>query len=175
MGSSLGDAVIRDAEVDDAPVLAQAERDIAQVPGRLASQPEELEDRAFREKITRLNQHESGKYLVIEFDGQLVGHGLLDPLQLAVTAHVVTLSMAIHEGFQGMGFGKKLLSHLVAWSISHERVEKIELNVRSSNLAAISLYMALGFQEEGRKLKRLKYGPGQYLDDVQMGCWVGPI
>jgi ribosomal protein S18 acetylase RimI-like enzyme len=53
-------------------------------------------------------------------------------------------------------------------------VERIELRVRSSNTAAIELYRKLGFAEEGRFIRRLKIGPGTYLDDIAMALWVGP-
>jgi hypothetical protein len=46
------------------------------------------------------------------------------------------------------------------------------LQVRSSNTLAIKLYESLGFAEEGRKTKRLKYGPDDYQDDVYMALWV---
>lgn len=165
---------IRLATSEDAPILAAAEREIALIPGRLASRPEELKDDVFRDKIIALSQSDSGTYLVLEEDSEVVGHGILDPLKLAVTAHVVVLTLAIHEGHQGKGHGQFLMEHLIAWARANARVEKIELQVRSSNFKAIELYRKLGFAEEGRKLKRLKYGPDQYLDDVYMGLWVGP-
>ena len=55
---------------------------------------------------------------------------------------------------------------------SNPRVEKIELNVRSSNEAAMAVYRALGFVEEGRMTKRIKVAPGDYRDDVYMALWV---
>lgn len=165
---------IRDARVEDAPHLAEAQRLIARTPGRLASTPSELRDEIFRERITRLHGSESGKFIVLEANGEVVGHALLDPLKLAVTSHVVDLTIAVHEGFQGMGFGKRLLSHLIGRARSSPKVERIELRVRSSNTRAIALYKKLGFTEEGRMFRRLKIGPGCYLDDIVMALWVGP-
>lgn len=166
--------VIRKARPEEAPALAEAERVIARTPGQLASRPEELKDEDFRQKILALNQSETGLYVVAEHNGILVGHAILDPLKLAVTAHVVVLTIAIHEGYQGRGFGKKLMAHLVAWARANPKIDKFELQVRSSNERAISLYKSLGFVEEGRKTRRLKYGPESYLDDIYMALWVGP-
>ena len=73
-----------------------------------------------------------------------------------------------------MGFGKMLLSHLLQWARSNPKVERVELRVRASNTRAIELYRKLGFIEEGRMIKRLKIGPGNYLDDISMAIWVGP-
>ena len=91
-----------------------------------------------------------------------------------MTSHVVELTMAVHEGYQGRGIGKKLLSHLIDWARSNPKVERIELRVRSSNTNAIELYKKMGFVQEGRMIKRLKIGPDRYLDDFAMALWVGP-
>ena len=164
---------IRKAVPEDASTLAAAEREIAQIPGRLASRPEELKDENFHKKIAALAENESAIYAVIEENGAIVGHGLLEPHCLAVTEHVVILTLAIHEGHQGKGLGRLLMLHLIDWAKANAKIEKIELQVRSSNLNAIKLYQSLGFVEEGRKIKRLKLGPGQYLDDIYMALWVG--
>ena len=174
MATPLGNVQIRDARVEDAPILAEAQRVIARIPGRLASVPSELKDEIFRERISRLNDIECGKFIVIEASGELVGHALLDPLKLAVTSHVVDLTIAVHEGFQRMGLGEKLLSHLIRWARANPKIERMELRARAANTGAIALYKKLGFVEEGRMIKRLKTGPGSYLDDVVMALWVGP-
>lgn len=174
MTTPLSNIQIRDARVEDAGCLAEAQRVIARIPGRLASVPSELKDELFRERILRLNDREYGKFIVIEANGEIVGHALLEPLKLAVTSHVVDLTIAVHEGFQGMGLGEKLLSHLIQWARANPKVDRVELRVRASNQRAVALYQKLGFVEEGRMIKRLKIGPGSYLDDLIMALWVGP-
>jgi len=164
---------IRKAKPEDAALLAEAEREIAKIPGRLAPRPEELKDENVREKISSLSQNDSGIYLVLEKNGSILGHAFLEAHKLAVTAHVVFLTIAIHEGHQGIGLGKILMQELIEWAKSQEKIEKLELQVRSSNTRAIRLYESLGFIEEGRKTKRLKYGINDYQDDIYMALWVG--
>lgn len=164
--------VIRRARVEDAPALAEAERRIARTPGFLVSRPHELTDPKFAEKIAELGASENGCYLVATHDGALVGHALFDPLGLEAVRHVVFLTLAVHPGWQGRGVGKALLGELVAWARSAPAVEKIELNVRAGNAVALALYRRAGFEEEGRKKRRVKVGPGQYIDDILMGLWV---
>ena len=167
---------IRRARQEEAPLLAAAERAIASVPGTLASRPEEIDDAAVRNKILDLDLDDRGRgiYLVAEQAGTVVGHAFLEPLSLAATSHVVRLTIAVHEGHQRQGVGRALMNELLSWAQSNPRVEKVELQVRSSNERAITLYRALGFDEEGRKTRRLKLGPSEYLDDVYMALWVGP-
>jgi ribosomal protein S18 acetylase RimI-like enzyme len=164
---------IRTARPEDAPVLAAAEREIAVVPGRLASRPDELVEAAFCNSIVALQDRSRGVYLVAEHAGTIVGHALLDPLPLAVTSHVVRLTIAVHEGHQRQGVGRALMNELLSWARSNPNIEKVELQVRSTNAPALALYRSLGFIEEGRKTRRLKIAPDQYLDDIYMALWVG--
>jgi ribosomal protein S18 acetylase RimI-like enzyme len=166
--------LIRKARREDASVLAAAERAIASVPGMLASRPDEIEDDAVREMIFDLNDRGRGNYLVAEHAGAVIGHAFLESLSLAATSHVVRLTITVHEGHQRRGVGRALMNELLRWARSNPDVEKVELQVRSSNDRAIALYRSLGFVEEGRKTRRLKIGPNEYLDDVYMALWVGP-
>src|SRR5277367_2368912 len=157
---------IRKARRDDAPLLAAAERAIASVPGQLASRPGEIDDDTVRMTIFELNDRGRGNYLVAERAGAVVGHAFLEPLPLAATSHVVRLTIAVHEGHQRRGVGRALMNELLRWARSTPHLEKVELQVRSSNDRAIALYRSLGFVVEGRKTRRLKIAPNEYLDDV---------
>lgn len=73
---------IRQAQIEDAPILAEAERAIAAKPGLLASRPNELKTESFQAKIKLLSTIPNGKYIVAEDGIQVVGHALLDPMGL---------------------------------------------------------------------------------------------
>ena len=75
---------------------------------------------------------------------QNVGHGILSVA--AGESHL--LNVCVHPDFQGHGFGRILVEHLL------ERARKgqastIFLEVRPSNVAACELYDKLGFNEVG--------------------------
>lgn len=165
---------LRSAVPDDAGVIAAALRAIAVTPGMLASRPEEIRDVDIAGKIAGVAVGGAGVFLVAEEGGALVGHGLLQAYRLAVTGHVVELTLAVHVGHQGRGVGRRLMRALIDWARAHPDVEKIELRVRAVNERAIGLYRSLGFVEEGRFVRRIKLGPHAYVDDVAMALWVGP-
>lgn len=156
------------AKVEDAHSIAEAERQIAQKPGFLCSQPSELTDENVANTILSFLKNKTGVYLVAQSEDQLVGHAFLEINPLQSLRHVANLNIAVHLGWQGKGIGKKLLQKVIEEAKSSLLIEKIQLYVRASNVAAISLYKKMGFQEEGILKNRVKVS-GYYLDDIIMG------
>ena len=76
----------------------------------------------------------------------LIGIGCL--WAILEEAHIIML--AIHPSFQRQGLGQDLLLALLK-SACERQLERATLEVRDSNLAAISLYQKFGFQEAGRR------------------------
>lgn len=163
---------IRGAKVEDAQELVSAEKKIAETPGFLVSRPHELSESTFRIKIEYLSRVQNGIYVVAESEGKIVAHAMLDPMGLEAIQHGVRLNIVVHQGFEEKGIGKLLLAHLIDWAKLAPMVEKIELNVRASNLRAIRLYQKLGFHFESRIRNRVKCPDGTYIDDLEMGLFV---
>jgi len=76
----------------------------------------------------------------------LIGIGCL--WAILEEAHITIL--AIHPRFQGQGLGQALLWALLK-KAHHRPLERATLEVRDSNLAAVSLYKKFGFKEAGRR------------------------
>lgn len=159
--------VIREARIEDASAILEAERAIAKVPGYFCSDPSELILENVLHAISTFRSNE-GIYLVAETDGALIGHAFLEPQRLQSLRHVADLNIAVHLDWQKKGVGTKLLKQIIEWAKKSEVLRKIQLNVRASNLFAISLYNKMGFQEEGRLKNRVKVKDA-YLDDIIMG------
>ena len=153
--------VIRKAVVEDAANLVSAEQETARTPGLLVSRPHELTRVAFEQKIVELGP--SGRYVVAEKDGKIVGHALLEPMGLQAIAHVFRLTIVVHPGYLGEGIGTALMRDLLDWAEQTPRVGKIELLVRATRL-----YSKLGFVEEGRFRKRVRLPDGSFVDDISM-------
>lgn len=157
---------IRKAEVKDAYVILTASQEIAKIPGYFCSLPNELSKQDIVKRIKTLS--ENGLYIVAELDGKIIGHAFLQPLHLKSICHVGQLTIGVHQGWQEKGIGTLLIQKLIEWARQSKSIEKIELNVRSTNSRAIALYKKMGFVEEGRLKNRIKIDTGHYLDDILM-------
>ncbi len=162
-------ATIRDARSSDAPALCEAERAIVrEFDGLLVSEPVELTAQAFVERIGMQAKGRT-KMLVAELSGNLLGHASLYPMGLRKVAHVLRLDMCVHLGHWGQGHGTRLLAELLAWARQNPAAHKVELLVRSTNVAAIALYERAGFLHEGRFKDRVRLRDGRFIDDLGMG------
>lgn len=159
--------LIRQAKIEDANAIVEAEREIAKEPGYLCSQPSELKLENVINTISAFRDG-SGVYLVAEFNGRLVGHAFLVSQHLQSLCHVADLNIAVHKGWQKQGIGTKLLHHIITWAKESKFIRKIQLNVRATNSSAVSLYKKMGFEEEGRLKNRVKV-KDDYIDDIIMG------
>lgn len=159
---------IRKARPQDAPLLAETEKIIAEEPGFLCSNPEELDPKIFRQTIEQLGTGEQGVYFVAEEQEKIAGHGYLLKLPLKNLSHVAQLTIALHPDWQGKGVGMLLMEALITWAEHDPTLEKIELNVRATNIRALKLYKKWGFRLEGFLTRHLKTKSG-YIDDLVMG------
>lgn len=85
-------------------------------------------------------ENEFSSLYVLEINGEVIGYSGL--YQLFERAEILTL--AVSKKYQGKGYGKMLLQHLIDEAIKNES-EVISLEVRVSNKVAINLYEKFGF------------------------------
>ncbi len=62
---------------------------------------------------------------------------------------------------------------LLKWATAEPLIEKVCLEVFTTNIGAIRLYRKLGFVEEGLRPKDIKFGPERYVDTLTMYKFVG--
>ena len=82
--------------------------------------------------------------LVLEIGGILSGYAIMSVA--AGEAHI--LNLCIHPEYQRSGYGRRLLNALLV-NADEVGVERVFLEVRPSNGAAIKLYRAAGFEQIG--------------------------
>lgn len=86
-------------------------------------------------------------------------------------SHRGGLGMGIIPEYRGRGIGSQLLST----TLDHAEkfgLEKVELNVYTSNTAAVALYKKFGFEEEGL-IKKYRKLDGRYFDCIAMAKFFG--
>ncbi len=83
---------------------------------------------------------------VVEFNGQVVGYGILSAA--AGEAHI--LNLCVDPDYQRRGIGRRMLAWLVTAS-QQLGAERLILEVRESNQHAAAMYLAAGFEQIGRR------------------------
>lgn len=75
-------------------------------------------------------------------------------------------NIAVQESFRCQGLGKLLLLHVLEWSLQNN-FEKVLLEVREGNKAALALYASTGFTLIGR---RRRYYRDNGEDALVLSC-----
>lgn len=79
---------------------------------------------------------------VLESDGEIVGYALM--MMVLDEAHLLNISVA--KAYQKRGLGRLLLEHMIRIA-REKKAANMFLEVRQSNVSAISLYENIGFNE----------------------------
>jgi len=118
----------------------------------------------------RVRPNDASANLVAVAGGEVIGSLGISREDHPVTRHVASLGMMVAPAWRRRGAGSALMREAIAWA-RHAGVEKLELSVYPGNDAAIGLYRAFGFEEEGRLRGHSRKRIG-YLDEILMGLWL---
>lgn len=108
-------------------------------------------------------------YYAINND-RVVGWCDVFPIENPRQSHRGGLGMGLIPEFRGQGLGSKLLKAV----LDHAKnfgLEKVELNVYTSNSPAVALYRKFGFEQEGL-IKKYRKLDGQYFDCLVMAKYL---
>lgn len=115
------------------------------------------------EKIFMQSTGRGYRWRQLLYQGQISGFSLTQQIADELTLH----NIAVAPQKQGLGLGKQLLSDVLAYAEQGQLT--VFLEVRQSNLTAIALYTAAGFETVGR---RPDYYPcEQGYEDALLMCW----
>ncbi|NWK57422.1 GNAT family N-acetyltransferase [Verrucomicrobiaceae bacterium N1E253] len=119
-----------------------------------------------RDFVREIIQKGWSQYYAVS-DDRVVGWCDITRYERAGLGHVGHLGMGVIQEFRGKGIGRKLLQVTLDDAFA-KGVERVELEVFSSNARARALYLDMGFEWEGCK-KRGRCHDGEYEDIVIMG------
>lgn len=107
-----------------------------------------------------INYNRFGRYFVVEIDKKIVGY--IGSWFLGDLIHITTV--AVDPEYRRRGIGEMLMNFIIDMG-KGEKVKKVVLEVRVSNLVAQKLYEKLGFKIE--KIKK-EYYPDNKEDAYYM-------
>jgi RimJ/RimL family protein N-acetyltransferase len=110
--------------------------------------------------------------LVGEIAGEIVALLDCDAPPRRRLAHTAEVGISVAAAWREQGIGRLLLGAALSWARAHPQIEKVWLTVIATNARAIHLYAALGFRDEGRAQRAIKFEDGTYADMLQMYQWV---
>ena len=110
--------------------------------------------------------------LVADVAGEIVGLLDCDAPPRRRLAHTAELGISVAAAWREQGIGRLLIEAALDWARAHPHLERVWLTVIASNARALHLYVALGFREEGRAERAVKFEDGTYADLVYMFHWV---
>ena len=103
----------------------------------------------------------------LESDSELIAFAIVSK----VLEEAELLNFVVEPRFQGRGVGTCLLQHVLERLRSEEKLERFYLEVRESNIPALSLYQAAGFAEVG--IRKAYYpAPGGREDAILMAMQI---
>lgn len=150
---------VRAAAEGDARAMAELFAAVAAERTGIATEPPvDVEERA-----AQFARTVSGS-LVAVADDQVIGI-----IHVEVSRHGFgDLGMLVQRDWRGRGVGSALLREAIEWARG-QGLHKLCLEVFAHNEAAIGLYRACGFVEEGRRPGQYRRASGEQWDAVIMG------
>lgn len=101
--------------------------------------------------------------LVVEDQGRILGQLGLMLYDNPRRRHVANLGLGVCESARGKGVARALMLAAEELAFNWLAVQRIEIEVYTDNLKAISLYQSLGYEHEGTA-KGYAFRGGEYVD-----------
>ena len=114
----------------------------------------------------RLNWGRKGVWLVAELGGDLVGQLTCDRAGRPSMAHTAEFGITVAARARGQGVGRAMLETLETWT-DEVGVTRIGLGVFADNARARALYEHLGYVQEGRERRMIRFPEGD-VDIIRM-------
>ena len=162
--------LLRCPEESDAEMLLEYLKATSAQTPYMIREPEEVRT-SVEEEVAFIRKNREGPralMLLAFVDGTLAGSCSFAPAsERNRMLHRCTVGISLYREFWNMGIGTALMGEILA-SARTAGFEQAELEVVSTNEAAIGLYKKLGFQATGTLPRAFKYKDGTYADFLFM-------
>lgn len=161
---------LRTGNINDAEAVLELEKEVLLENEFMISVIEEFEETSeqLRSWIQKILENEREQLIVAEISGEVVGLIVFRSKNTKRLSHTGSFTAMIKKEYRNQGIGKLLIKELLNWAEQNPLIEKVSLGVLSTNQRAIELYKSMGFVEEGRKIKEVKFSKDLYVDDILM-------
>ena len=161
---------LRTGNINDAEAVLDLEKEILSENDFMISVIEEFEETSeqLRSWIQKILENEREQLIVAEINGEVVGLIVFRSKSSKRLSHTGSFTAMVKKEYRNQGIGKLLIKELLNWAEQNPLIEKVSLGVLSTNQRAIELYKSMGFVEEGRKIKEVKFSKDLYVDDILM-------
>ncbi|AMW99280.1 GNAT family N-acetyltransferase [Rummeliibacillus stabekisii] len=161
---------LRKGNINDAKKVLELQKEVLLESEFMISVIEEYEETSeqIRNWIEKILENEREKLIVAESKGQIVGLIVFRSKSNKRISHTGSFTAMVKKEYRNQGIGKLLIKELLKWAEHNPLIEKVSLGVLSTNQRAIELYKSMGFVEEGRKIKEVKFSDDLYVDDILM-------
>jgi RimJ/RimL family protein N-acetyltransferase len=163
---------IRSPMTEDTSKVAEYSKKIFEDDRFFLTTAEEARERHTVEKvqdyIQKVCADPNQVMIVTEVDSCIVSMSHIECGGNKRTRHVGQMGLSILPNWRGIGLGTAILQAMIDWAAANPVIEKLTLGVWAANKTAIGLYEKMGFVEEGRKVREVKFADGSYDDMVCM-------
>jgi ribosomal protein S18 acetylase RimI-like enzyme len=161
---------LRTGNINDAEAVLELEKEVLAENEFMISVIEEFEETPAQKRswIQKILENEREHIIVAEVNGEVVGLIVFRSKSTKRLSHTGSFTAMVKKEYRNQGIGKLLIKELLNWAEQNPLIEKVSLGVLSTNQRAIELYKSMGFTEEGRKMKEVKFSEDLYVDDILM-------
>ena len=104
-------------------------------------------------------------YYIVHLNGSKIGYFRLS--NYSKENNTMYIGMDLHKDYRGKGLAYQSYIKFIPYIFNLYNLNKLSLEVLSTNIPAYKLYKKLGFIEEGRKRQEI-YRHNEYIDSIIM-------
>lgn len=142
---------LRMARISDALPLIKTVKEYLADSNYIPQSPEEFNMTLEQEQkwIHSFLEKDNSLLILAEFENRIIGNIDINGHTRKMMQHTAVIGMGMLLEWRNTGLGTQLLQHGIQWAKQNTILELLWLQVYTENLAGITLYKKMGFEENG--------------------------